>query len=63
MDEFTRRERDVALLLAAGLSPAEIATELSLTVGSVYAYTKRIRCKAGGTTVQVALKIAREMAR
>jgi DNA-binding CsgD family transcriptional regulator len=63
MDEFTSRERDVALLLANGLSQPEIAARLSLSVGTVYTYTKRIRYKAGGTTVQVALRIAREIDR
>jgi DNA-binding CsgD family transcriptional regulator len=63
MDEFTARERDIAVLLASGLSQPEIAARLSLSVGTVYTYTKRIRYKAGGTTVQVALRIAREIDR
>jgi DNA-binding CsgD family transcriptional regulator len=63
MDEFTARERDIAVLLANGMSQPEIAARLSLSVGTVYTYTKRIRYKAGGTTVQVALRIAREIDR
>jgi DNA-binding CsgD family transcriptional regulator len=63
MDEFTARERDIAMLLANGMSQPEIAARLSLSVGTVYTYTKRIRYKAGGTTVQVALRIAREIDR
>uniref|UniRef100_UPI0026276BA7 helix-turn-helix transcriptional regulator n=1 Tax=uncultured Jannaschia sp. TaxID=293347 RepID=UPI0026276BA7 len=45
--DLTPREADVAMALAAGARPAEIAQALGLTVGSVRIYLKRIFAKTG----------------
>ncbi|WP_299845668.1 helix-turn-helix transcriptional regulator [uncultured Jannaschia sp.] len=45
--DLTPREADVAMALAAGARPSEIAEALGLTVGSVRIYLKRIFAKTG----------------
>ena len=45
--DLTPREADVAIALAAGARPGEIAAALGLTVGSVRIYLKRIFAKTG----------------
>jgi DNA-binding NarL/FixJ family response regulator len=46
-DRLSPREREVAALVARGLSNREIAAELVLTVGSAANYVKRILSKLG----------------
>jgi len=56
LDALTDRERDVALAVGRGLSNAEIATELYLTVPTVKSHVSRVFDKLGATNrVQVAL--------
>lgn len=44
---FTRREREVALLVGAGMSNKEIARRLGLSVGTVKLHVHNILDKAG----------------
>lgn len=44
---FTPREKEVALLVDAGMSNKEIARRLGLSVGTVKLHVHNILCKAG----------------
>ncbi len=56
LEALTDRERDVALAVGRGLSNAEIATELFLSVPTVKSHVSRVFDKLGATNrVQVAL--------
>lgn len=56
LDLLNERERDVALLIGAGQSNAEIASELSMSVATVKAYVTKIFDKWGcENRVQVAM--------
>lgn len=44
---FTQREREIALLVAQGLSNREIASAVSLSVRTVEGHVYRASCKAG----------------
>ena len=55
---MTERERDVALAVGRGLSNAEIADELFMSVATVKAYVSRLMAKIGADNrVQVALRV------
>jgi DNA-binding NarL/FixJ family response regulator len=43
--ELTPRERQVLVLLAAGKSPGEVATELAIGINTVRTHVYRLRCK------------------
>jgi DNA-binding NarL/FixJ family response regulator len=45
--ELTRREREVVLLVGAGMSNKEIAQQLGLSVGTVKLYVHHILVKTG----------------
>jgi len=47
---LTWREKDVARLMARGLTPKEIASELSISRWTVYDHEKRIKNKLQQTT-------------
>jgi DNA-binding NarL/FixJ family response regulator len=56
LDRLTGRERDVALAVGAGLSNAEIARSLHLSVPTVKAHVSRLFEKLGATNrVQIAI--------
>jgi DNA-binding NarL/FixJ family response regulator len=56
LDRLTERERDVALAVGRGLSNAEIAAELYLSVPTVKAHIGRLFQKLGvDNRVQIAL--------
>lgn len=58
LDPLTGRERDVALAVGRGLSNAEIAGELHLSVPTVKAYVSRLFDKLGVTNrVQIAIVV------
>lgn len=48
--DLTPREREVILLLAAGLMQWEIAKELGISRETVKTYMASVRAKAGGLT-------------
>jgi len=47
MDQLTPREREVALLVARGLSNKEVASELTISEGTVKVYVHKIMEKLG----------------
>jgi DNA-binding NarL/FixJ family response regulator len=58
MAELTDREREVALAVGRGLSNAEIASELYLSVPTVKAHVSRLFDKLGATNrVQIAMTV------
>lgn len=58
LERLAERELDVALAIGRGLSNAEIAAELFMSVATVKAYVTRILTKLGlDNRVQVALKV------
>ena len=58
LERLAERELDVALAIGRGLSNAEIAGELYMSVATVKAYVTRILAKLGvDNRVQVALKV------
>jgi two-component system response regulator DesR len=57
---LTRRERDVLRLAGQGLTAKEIATNLSLSTGTVRNYLSRILTKLGARTRIEALRIAQD---
>lgn len=59
VDKLTPRERQVVTLLTTGLSQKEIAHELGIAPGTVYAHVFHAREKTGCfSTVQMAVKAA-----
>jgi PAS domain S-box-containing protein len=64
VDALTRRERDVVLLLARGLSNRQIAAELVVSVGTVRVHVDHILAKLGlHSRAQVAAWTARQFLR
>jgi DNA-binding NarL/FixJ family response regulator len=58
LDTLTEREREVALAIGRGLSNAEVATELHLSVTTVKGYTGVVFTKLGATNrTQVAITV------
>jgi len=55
MSKLTRREREVAKLLATGQSQRQIAHTLTLAPRTVYSYTESIRRKVGAVTTAEAV--------
>ena len=45
--EFTQREREIASMLATGLTNMEIAKELGISYNTVNTHIGNIRCKLG----------------
>ncbi len=61
MDKLTAREREVVSLLMQGKRRGEIAAEMCVERGTVKAYLRRARDKAGArTTVELVAKVAGE---
>jgi len=61
MAQLTQREREVVSLLMQGKRRGEIAAEMCVQRGTVKAYLRRARDKAGArTTVELVAKVARE---
>jgi LuxR family maltose regulon positive regulatory protein len=58
---LTKREQQVLSLLAAPLSPEEIASELTVSVATVRTHTKRIYSKLDVHTRMDAVSTAREL--
>lgn len=50
MSKLTKREREVARLLASGKTQQQIAHALGLVPRTVYVYTNTIRRKVGAST-------------
>ncbi len=61
MDRLTPREREVVSLLMQGKRRAEIAAEMCVERGTVKAYLRRARDKAGArTTIELVAKVAND---
>ena len=61
MAQLTAREREALRLLMAGNRRGEIAEAMCVQRGTVKAYLRRARDKAGvGSTVELVAKVARE---
>ncbi len=61
MAQLTQREREVVSLLMQGKRRGEIAAEMCVQRGTVKAYLRRARDKAGArTTVELVAKVAGE---
>lgn len=61
MAKLTQREREVVSLLMQGKRRGEIAAEMCVANGTVKAYLRRARDKAGArTTVELVAKVAGE---
>jgi len=61
MAQLTTREREVVSLLMQGKRRGEIAAEMCVQRGTVKAYLRRARDKAGArTTVELVAKVAGE---
>ena len=58
MDKLTNRERQIAKLLATGMTQRQIAHALGIKAGSCYNHTQRMRDRTGETTVSLAVKAA-----
>ena len=62
MSTLTAREQEALRLLMAGKRRGEIAAEMCIERGTVKAYLRRARDKAGvGSTVELVAKVAREV--
>lgn len=55
MSKLTKREREVARLLASGKTQQQIAHALTVAPVTVYTYTWRIRRKTGAETTAQAV--------
>lgn len=58
MDKLTPREKQIAKLLASGMTQRQIAQKLGIEVGSCYNHTRRMRSRTGETTMSIAVKAA-----
>src|SRR5579859_6359310 len=61
LEPLTRRERDILILLAQGLSGPEIAEKLTLAVSSVRWHTKHVYAKLGVNSKKQAVTRAHEL--
>jgi len=61
LEPLTRRERDILILLAQGLSGPEIAEKLTLAVSSVRWHTKHVYAKLGVNSKKQAVARAHEL--
>ena len=59
-DGITRREAEVLALIGAGLSNAEIAARMHVSVATVKSHINRAFAKAGVTSRQAAVRYARD---
>ena len=58
---MTTREREIAILLAAGLSQREIAARLCIAPGTCYRHTNNMRRRTQKSTAAIAVQAAAEM--
>jgi len=57
MDKFTPRQRDIAKLLAQGLTQQQIAHKLNVRPGTVRRHTSNMRERSGiNSTTMIAIK-------
>ena len=57
MDKFTNRQREVAKLLAQGLTQQQIAHRLGVQSGTVRRHTSNMRARTGiNSTTMIAIK-------
>jgi len=62
MEKLTPRQREIARLLADGLTQRQVAYQLGIKSRSVYNHTQRMRDRTGvRSTVTIAVKAAMEM--
>src|SRR5712691_6858058 len=61
LEPLTRRERDILILLAQGLSGPEIAEKLTLAVSSVRWHFKHVYAKLGVNSKKQAIARAHEL--
>src|SRR5579859_1858138 len=61
LEPLTRRERDILILLAQGLSGPEIAEKLTLAVSSVRWHAKHVYAKLGVNSKKQAIARAHEL--
>lgn len=60
MSKLTRREREIAELLASGVRPSEIARRLVVSHSTVKSHISNICVKTGASgTLDLAVKVAR----
>ena len=63
MSKLTAREKQVVLLLGAGLAPKEIARQLNTRPATVRQQIYQAKCKAGcRTVIELAVRVSQELA-